>query len=135
MHTPNFYWIHKEHHEYNVTTSLAPQYAHPIEHVIANLVPVGLGWSLLSGFCEVHIFTVIIWITFRMLETLDGHCGYEWPWGQSQLIPFSAGSSYHYFHHKQNVGNYGSVLHIFDTLFDTNKDYLKYEEKMNKKDK
>lgn len=125
IHLPKFYWIHKEHHEYNVTMSLAPQYAHPIEHIFANTIPVGIGYKLLSKVYPVHIFTILIWITMRMFETCDGHSGYNWPWGQSQLLPFSAGGSYHYFHHKQNVGNFGAVLNLFDVIFDTNKEYYK----------
>lgn len=125
IHLPNFYWIHKEHHEYNVTMSLAPQYAHPIEHIFANTIPVGIGYKFLSKVYPVHIFTILIWITMRMFETCDGHSGYNWPWGQSQLLPFSAGGSYHYFHHKQNVGNYGAILSLFDVVFDTNKEYYK----------
>lgn len=29
-HTPKFYWIHKQHHEYNVTIALALVYASPL---------------------------------------------------------------------------------------------------------
>lgn len=134
LHNPRFYWLHKLHHEYNVTIALAVQYAHPIEHILANNVPAGLGYKLLSKVYPVHIFTIIIWLTFRLFETCDGHSGYDWPWGQSQLLPFSAGGPYHYFHHKQNTGNYGSVLHIVDTIFNTNKDYHKFQEAEDKKD-
>lgn len=123
LHHPKFYWIHKLHHEYNVTVCIALEYAHPIEQLLANNIPVGLGWKLLSMVYPVHIFTIIIWVTFRLIESSDGHCGYSWPWAQSQLLPFSGSGSYHFFHHKQNVGNYGAILNILDTLFDTNSDY------------
>ena len=120
LHHPKLYWIHKHHHEYNITITLAAQYAHPLEHLLANTLPGGLGWLELSKVYPVHIFTIIIWLSFRVIEGLDGHCGYSWPWGQSQLFPFSAGGTYHYFHHKQNVGNFGAILNIFDTTFVTN---------------
>lgn len=58
-----------------------------------------------------------------MFETLDGHCGYEWPWAQAAVIPFSAGPTYHSFHHSKNSGNYGAMLHIWDTMMGTNDDY------------
>lgn len=44
LHHPKLYWIHKEHHEYNITITLAAQYAHPIEHLFANSLSGGLGW-------------------------------------------------------------------------------------------
>jgi sterol desaturase/sphingolipid hydroxylase (fatty acid hydroxylase superfamily) len=133
IHLPQFYWIHKDHHEYNVTIALAAQYAHPIEQILANSIPAGLGYKMLSKVYPVHMVAIIIWLSFRLFETCDGHSGYNWPWGQSQLLPFSAGGSYHYFHHKQNVGNYGAIMTIFDTIFDTNKDYNKYEDLKKKK--
>ena len=34
LHRPQFYWIHKKHHEYNITISLASTYAHPIEYIL-----------------------------------------------------------------------------------------------------
>lgn len=30
LHQPNWYWIHKYHHEYRQTISLAAHYVHPI---------------------------------------------------------------------------------------------------------
>lgn len=133
VHHPKLYWIHKQHHEYNVTITLAAQYAHPIEHIFANSIPVGIGYKFLSKVYPVHIFTILIWYTMRMFETYDGHSGYNWPWGQSQLLPFSAGGSYHYFHHKQNVENYGAILNLFDTIFDTNKNYYRFLKSQGKK--
>lgn len=44
LHHPKLYWIHKDHHEYNITITLAAQYAHPLEHLLANTLPGGLGW-------------------------------------------------------------------------------------------
>lgn len=123
LHNPKYYWIHKKHHEYNITVTLAAEYAHPIEHLLANTICTGLGFKLLSGYANVHIFTVIIWMTFRVLETCDGHSGYDWSWAQSGLFPFSGGGRYHYFHHKQNSGNYAGILSFMDTLFDTNKEF------------
>jgi sterol desaturase/sphingolipid hydroxylase (fatty acid hydroxylase superfamily) len=108
---------------------LAAQYAHPIEQLFANSVPAGLAYKFLSNVYPVHIFTILIWLTFRLFETCDGHSGYEWPWAQSSLLPFSAGGSYHYFHHKQNVGNYGAILNVLDTAFGTNIEYNKFQEK------
>jgi sterol desaturase/sphingolipid hydroxylase (fatty acid hydroxylase superfamily) len=123
LHNPRFYWIHKKHHEYNVTVTIAAQYAHPIEQLIANTIPTGIGYKFLAKVYPVHIFTIIIWMTFRFIETSDGHSGYEWSWAQSSLLPFTAGGRYHYFHHKSNSGNFGGILSLIDTICGTNEEY------------
>lgn len=39
LHHPKIYpIIHKQHHEYNITVSIAAEYSHPLEFVIANVV-------------------------------------------------------------------------------------------------
>jgi sterol desaturase/sphingolipid hydroxylase (fatty acid hydroxylase superfamily) len=65
---------------------------------------------------------------FRIIETCDGHSGYEWSWALSELLPFSAGSAYHNFHHSHNVGNFGSFFKFWDTVFGTNLEYVKFSE-------
>ena len=60
---------------------------------------------------------------------MDGHCGYDWPWGIANWVPFSSGSGYHFFHHSNNVGNYGAIVHVFDTIYGTNKAFLEKLEK------
>jgi sterol desaturase/sphingolipid hydroxylase (fatty acid hydroxylase superfamily) len=45
----------------------------------------------------------------------------------SNCLPFSGGSDEHYFHHSNNSGNYGAILHIFDTLANTNVEYIEKE--------
>ncbi len=67
MHDPRLYWMHKQHHEFNITVTLATQYANPLEHIFANLIPVGLGYMQLSKVVPVHIFTVIVWMSFRIM--------------------------------------------------------------------
>ena len=75
----------------------------------------------------VHVFTVIVWLVFRVIDSSDNHCGYDWPWAFGSLFPFSGGHGFHYFHHSRNVGNYGGMLHIFDTLGGTIDEYFKKE--------
>ena len=36
-------YIHKIHHEYTVTVSWSSEYAHPIEYLIGNIIPTGMG--------------------------------------------------------------------------------------------
>ena len=123
MHHPKLYFLHKQHHEYNVTTSLAIIHSGKVEQ-FSNVVATGIAYKILAEYYPVHIFTVIIWLIFRFVESLDGHCGYEWPWAISNWVPFTSGGKYHFFHHSNNVGNYGGIVHVFDTIFGTNKVYL-----------
>jgi len=122
LHTPRLYQlIHKKHHEYNITVSLASEYAHPLEYLLGNLLPSAVGGKLLGA--KVHFITHFLWNALRVMETVDGHCGYEFTWSPFRLLPFSGSSSYHNFHHSKNVGNYSSFFTYWDTLFGTNKAY------------
>jgi sterol desaturase/sphingolipid hydroxylase (fatty acid hydroxylase superfamily) len=126
LHHPSLYFLHKRHHEYKSTISLAYIYSSQAEHV-SNVIASGLAFKVLSSYYPVHIFTIIIWLTFRSVESLDGHSGYDWPWAVSNWVPFSASSTYHFFHHSKNIGNYGGICHIVDTLCGTNRTYLAIE--------
>jgi len=125
LHHPKLYpYIHKIHHEYNITISLCAEYAHPLEFVVSNLLPTNSGPKILGS--RVHFATYCIWIIIRLMETADGHCGYEFSWSPYRLLPLSGSSIYHNFHHSHNVGNYGSFFTIWDTLCGTNRHYFKY---------
>jgi methylsterol monooxygenase/4-alpha-methyl-delta7-sterol-4alpha-methyl oxidase len=125
LHHPKIYpYIHKIHHEYNITVSLAAEYAHPLEFLVGNLFSTNSGPKILGS--RVHFVTYCIWLIIRLMETTDGHCGYEFSWSPYRLLPLSGSSIYHNFHHSNNVGNYGSFFTIWDTLCGTNKHYFKY---------
>jgi methylsterol monooxygenase/4-alpha-methyl-delta7-sterol-4alpha-methyl oxidase len=139
----SFYWIHrllhwkriyphvhKIHHEYNVTVSIAAEYAHPLEFLLSNLIPSTLGVKILGG--HVHFATHIMWLVMRMMETVDGHSGYEFSWSPYRLLPLSGSSIYHNFHHSNNTGNYGSFFTYWDTICGTNKSYYRYLSKREK---
>ena len=79
---------------------------------------------------EMHHFTYILWVLYRMFETVDGHSGYEFSFSPFRLLPLSAGAQYHNFHHTENVGNFGSQFVIMDTLFGTNKAYYGQQERL-----
>lgn len=119
LHQPGWYWIHKYHHEYRQTISLAAHYVHPIEYVLAGTLPSSLGFQLLSFVTPVHYSTVLVWLIYRMIQSYEGHCGYTWSWNTLSLFPYTVGSDFHDFHHAMNVGNYGSVFMIWDALFHT----------------
>lgn len=88
LHTKTMYpYIHKIHHEYKVSVSIAAEYAHPIEYILGNILPTVLGIKILRS--QVHYCTAIVWFLIRSGETLDGHCGYQFSWSPYRLIPFS----------------------------------------------
>ena len=125
FHSPKLYWIHKQHHEYNITITLAATYAHPIEYLLGNGLPFGIGYRILCGFTKVHLVTIMVWTVYRLLETCEGHSGYAWTWGQLGFVPWKLGSEYHDFHHSANVGNYGSQFGFWDNFMQTNSHYKK----------
>ena len=49
--------IHKKHHEWQSTVAYAAIYAHPIEHVVSNLLPPAIGPIL----CGSHVATAWLW--------------------------------------------------------------------------
>ena len=67
---------------------------------------------------------MLIWIIYRSCETCEGHSGYEFPIGTHKFIPFAGTPNYHDHHHLVNIGNYGSELIIWDSIFGTNECYF-----------
>lgn len=76
-----------------------------------------------------HAITLTTFLTFRLIETNDGHSGYEFPISMFKMVPFMSEPSYHNYHHLKNIGNYGSFTWIWDTIFQTNSEFYKYSEK------
>lgn len=123
LHQPLIYpYIHKMHHTYTQTVSIAAEYSHPLEFALGNLLPTAVGPLILGP--NMHIVTVFAWYMVRVGETLDGHCGYDFSFSPYRLIPLSGSAEYHDYHHSKNVGNYSSFFSVWDTVFGTNKSYL-----------
>ena len=66
-----------------------------------------------------------MWISIRLIETVESHGGYDFPWAMTRVFPLSVSSKYHNYHHLKNVGNYGSFFIIWDSIFGTNTQYYK----------
>jgi len=115
-------YIHKIHHTHIITVGIAAEYTHPVEFLIGNTLPFMVGPILLGS--RMHYFTFMCWAIVRLGETIDGHCGYEFSWSPYRLVPFSASSQYHAFHHSHNIGNYSSFFTFWDTIYGTNKVYF-----------
>lgn len=119
--------IHKQHHEHINPICMAAEDVHWIEFILSNQCGTMLGPVLFGS--KMHYWTLSVWGLVRIMQSLDAHCGYEFPWSVFGLIPFGCNATYHHFHHTKNVGNYSSYMTIWDTIFDSNADYyMEYPE-------
>lgn len=103
-------WLHKKHHEWTAPIAITALYAHPLEHIFSNVLPVALGPIIANS----HLSVAWIWYTLAQLTTLSNHSGYHFPFFQI--------SEFHDFHHLKFVECYGKLglldrLHNTDAMF------------------
>ncbi|CAK9016580.1 Fatty acid hydroxylase domain-containing protein 2, partial [Durusdinium trenchii] len=77
--------------------AISAVYAHPLEHVLANLGPIALGPLV----CGCHVWFIFLWVSIALTQTLHVHSGYH--------LPFVTSSEKHDFHHKYFNVNYGPI--------------------------
>ncbi|KAK0386960.1 hypothetical protein NLU13_5273 [Sarocladium strictum] len=97
FHVPYFYRrIHKIHHRFTAPVSFASQYAHPVEHIVANTLPIVLPPVLL----RTHILTMWAFVAWQLVETATVHSGYD----------FFGGAAYrHDRHHERFDVHFGGM--------------------------
>jgi len=66
-----------------------------------------------------HIVTVYIWVTLRLLQAVDAHSGYDFPWSLHNWIPLWGGAAWHDKHHELFLGNYASSFRWWDIIMNT----------------
>ncbi|XP_005105015.1 fatty acid hydroxylase domain-containing protein 2 [Aplysia californica] len=107
FHHPKLYkHIHKVHHEWTASIGVVSIYAHPVEHVLSNILPPALGPLLMGS----HLATTWMFWAIALLSTTVSHCGYH--------FPFLPSPEAHDFHHQKFNQNYGA-LGILDRLHGT----------------
>lgn len=110
LHHPRIYtYIHKMHHKYITPVAFAAEYAHPIEHILANVLPVTLPLHLKGA----HGLTIMAFVTFELWEAAADHSGYDF----LKLPP----AELHDLHHEKFRVNYGTIglmdwIHGTDTV-------------------
>jgi methylsterol monooxygenase len=117
MHHPRIYkHIHKVHHEWTSPIGIVSLYAHPLEHVVSNLIPPLLGPLVVGS----HIATAWMWYALALTSTTIAHCGYHFP-----FLPSPEAHDFHHLKFNQNYGVLGVLdrLHGTDSIFRNSKAY------------
>jgi len=130
LHHPWLYpYIHKKHHSYTITISIAAEHLHIVEYFFVSILSTSVGPLLLGN--RMHVITYVVYMIFRIVESLNAHCGYDFSWSPYGLLPGCQPSSWHNFHHSHNMGNYSGGF--WDYICGTHKPYLEYKKKLEAK--
>lgn len=115
-------YVHKVHHHFQAPFGMVAEYAHWIETLV-----LGTGFFIgVALLCD-HLVLIWLWMTVRLLETIEVHSGYDFPYlNPLHLIPGYAGACFHDFHHYNFNGNYASTFRWWDWLFGTDKQWREF---------
>jgi len=123
MHVEYFYSkYHSVHHRWSNTVVIATENTHPIEYILTDFSEIFLGEILLGGSNLIAFGT---FTSFRNFEAAESHGGYEFPWSFTRMLPFSATSEYHEYHHRKGTGNFSNFWILWDTVFGDNHEYFR----------
>lgn len=71
---------------YATPFGLTSEYAHPAEILFLGFATV-VGPALTGP----HLLTLWLWVVLRVLETVEAHSGYHFPWSPSNFLPLYGG--------------------------------------------
>ena len=104
LHAPALFpWVHKQHHAFTAPFAIAAVYAHPLEHLLSNIISISAGPVVMGS----HPISGSLWALFCILSTLAAHGGF------SSRLPRAA---LHDIHHQRFDKNYGVGGFLFDRL-------------------
>lgn len=118
LHLPALYSrFHKIHHEFKQPIALAAGYAHPVEVLIGNTLPLYMQPVIMGA----HLSTALLWLLAATVVTQVHHSGFRMPWN------LGAQPDFHDFHHHKEgfKSNYG-LLGILDWLHGSDLPYKRF---------
>ena len=112
--------FHAIHHNYSSPFALATQCLGGWE-----LVTVGFWTTLNPVILRCHLLTTWTFMVLHVYVSIEDHCGYDFPWSTSRLIPFGiyGGPSKHDVHHQKPNSNFAPHFSHWDKLFGTHADF------------
>lgn len=112
--------FHAIHHNYSAPFALATQCLGGWE-----LVTVGFWTTINPVLLRCHLLTTWMFMVVHVYVSVEDHCGYDFPWSTSRLIPFGVygGPSKHDVHHQKPNTNFAPHFSHWDKLFGTHADF------------
>ncbi|OQU80062.1 methylsterol monooxygenase 1-1 [Sorghum bicolor] len=126
LHTEwGYHKIHHVHHQVTAPTSFATSYSHWAEVAVFG-VPTFAGPTI----APCHVVTHWLWFAVSIFEAISAHCGYNFPFDPTKLIPYHGGAEFHDYHHlvgRQSNSNFSSIFTYCDYIYGTDKGYKYYK--------
>lgn len=108
LHVPALFpWVHKMHHAFTAPFAIAAVYAHPLEHLVSNILSISAGPLVMGS----HPISGCLWGLVCILSTTAAHGGFAFDAHVSR--------PQHDVHHQQFDKNYGVGAFLFDRLSGT----------------